>query len=307
MLAQIFYVRIDMALKLPPLNALKAFEAAARTGSYVAAGAELGVSAAAVSQQVRNLEGWFGKRLFTRFNNRISLTDAGIAIYRDTARPLQEIAGMAERVLGDVARARLVVSVLPSLAERWLAPRLAEFARAAPGISIDLRIEADPVDLTRHEVDLRICYGTHFYPDYRIVPLFRDEVLPLCAPEFWREHGVALESVPDALLIHTVWGPSFASHPGWADWFANWGMKRSPEIADGHRVAMSSTALAFARLGMGVALGQWVLARADLEAGRLVAPVEQALALGHPYCAVHAHAKAGRGGLGTLIEWLLRE
>ena len=77
-----------MALKLPPLNALKAFEAAARTGSYVAAAAELGVSAAAVSQQVRNLEGWFGKRLFTRFNNRIGLTDAGMAIYRDTARRL---------------------------------------------------------------------------------------------------------------------------------------------------------------------------------------------------------------------------
>lgn len=300
-----------MALKLPPLNALKAFEAAARTGSYVAAAAELGVSAAAVSQQVRNLEGWFGKRLFTRFNNRIGLTDAGMAIYRDTARPLQEIAGMAERVLGDVARARLVVSVLPSLAERWLAPRLAEFARAAPGISIDLRIEADPVDLTRQEVDLRICYGAHFYPDYRIVPLFHDAVLPVCAPEFWREHGpdhgAALESVPDALLIHTVWGPSFASHPGWADWFASRGAERSPKVADGHRVAMSSVALEFARLGMGVALGQRVLARADLEAGRLVAPVEQALALGHPYCAVHAHAKARHGGLGTLVEWLRRE
>jgi LysR family glycine cleavage system transcriptional activator len=66
-------------------------------------------------------------------------------------------------------------------------------------------------------------------------------------------------------------------------------------------------ALEFARLGMGVALGQRVLARADLEAGRLVAPVEQALALGHPYCAVHAHAKAGHGGLGTLVEWLRRE
>ncbi|MDH3668547.1 MAG: LysR substrate-binding domain-containing protein [Paracoccaceae bacterium] len=295
-----------MIQKLPPLNALKAFEAAARSGSYVGAAEELGVSAAAVSQQVRNLEGWFGKRLFVRFNNRIALTDAGMAIYQDTSAPLQEIAGMAARVLGETARARLVVSTLPSLAERWLAPRLAEFAQAAPEISIDLRVEEDPVDLMRNEVDLRLCYTAQFYPDYQVLPLFRDEVLPICAPGFWDAHGPDIATLPDPLLIHTDWGPSFASHPSWADWFAAAGLERTPSAAEGHRVMMSSTALELAQLGMGLALGQRSLAASALKSGHLVAPLPRTLSLGHDYCAVHAHARAGRRGLAALVD-LLRD
>lgn len=292
-----------MAPRLPPLNALKAFEAAARTGSHAAAAAELGVSAAAVSQQVRNLEAWLGKRLFTRLNNRILLTDAGLAIYRDTARPLEEIAAVARRALGEAVRSRLVVSVLPSLAERWLAPRLAGFAAQAPEIGLDLRIEEDPVDLMRQDVDLRIAYGAHHYPGYRVVPLFRDAVTPVCAPGFARRQGEPAE-VPDAGLIHTSWGPSFASHPGWADWFAAAGHARPPEIALGHRVASSSAALEFARLGMGMALGQRMLARREIEAGLLVAPSGIALPLGEAYCAVSPPARSGRAGLAALVDWL---
>jgi LysR family glycine cleavage system transcriptional activator len=293
-----------MTLKLPPLNALKAFEAAARTGSHVAAAGELGVSAAAVSQQVRNLEDWFGKRLFTRHNNRIALTDAGISVYRDTARPLQDISAMSRRMLGEAARGRLVISVLPSLAERWLAPRLAHFAAAAPETSIDLRVEEDPVDLARADIDLRICYGAHFYPDFRVVPLFRDAVLPMAAPEFWERLGGGPAEVPDSCLIHTLWGPSFASHPSWTDWFQGCGIGRDPRPADGHRVGTSSAALALARLGIGVALGQRQLAEGELSAGSLVAPEAETLALGHPYCAVHAHGKKGRAGLSSLLEVL---
>lgn len=294
-----------MSLKLPPLNALKAFEAAARAGSHVGAAAELGVSAAAVSQQVRNLERWFGKRLFARHNNRITLTDAGLAVYREAAPPLQEIAAMGRRMLGEAARARLVVSVVPSLAERWLAPRLATFARTQPETSIDLRIEEDPVDLAREDIDLRICYGAHFYADFRCISLFRDAVLPVAAPEFWRRFGAdGLDRVPDALMIHTLWGPSFASHPSWGDWFAAAGSGRDPRPAEGHRAGSSSAALEFARLGMGVALGQRRLAEAELTEGRLAAPDGRALALGHAYFAVHSHAKAGRGGLAALIGML---
>jgi len=293
-----------MNLKLPPLNALKAFEAAARTGSHVAAASELGVSAAAVSQQVRNLETWFGKRLFTRHNNRITLTDAGIAVYRDTARPLQDISAMSRRILGEAARGRLVISVLPSLAERWLAPHLARFAAEAPETSIDLRVEEDPVDLAQADIDLRICYGAHFYPDFRVIPLFRDTVLPMAAPAFWERLAGGPEAAPDSCLIHTLWGPSFASHPSWMDWFNGQGIGRDPRPAEGHRVGTSSAALALAQLGIGVALGQRHLAEREIADGSLVAPMGEALALGHPYCAVHAHGKQGRAGLATLLEVL---
>ncbi len=103
-------------MKLPPLNALKAFEIAARTGSYVAAAKELRVSPAAVSQQVRKLEQYFDKKLFLRYNNRIVLTDAGTTFYTSAAPALQDLSSVTRQILEGTARSRLVVSVLPSLA-----------------------------------------------------------------------------------------------------------------------------------------------------------------------------------------------
>ncbi|MCG8325832.1 MAG: LysR family transcriptional regulator, partial [Thiotrichales bacterium] len=97
---------------MPPLNALKAFEAAARTGGYVSAARELGVSPSAVSQQVRNLELFFDKQLFQRYHNRITLTDAGIAIYEESAGALETLVDMTARVLVGEARTRLVISLL---------------------------------------------------------------------------------------------------------------------------------------------------------------------------------------------------
>lgn len=294
---------------MPPLNALKAFEAAARYGGYVAAARELGVSPSAVSQQVRNLERFFGKQLFARYNNRVALTDAGITIYADTARALQDLASMTTRVLEGELRPLLVVSVLPSLAHRWFHRRLAEFLLTDEQVRIDLRVEDDPVDFARQDIDLRICYGAHLYPDLAVVPLLHDEVVPLCTSSFWNRHGTSLEDLSelsDELLIHTSWGPSFASHPTWADWFASIGKKRAPDVAKGHRVPMSSLAIDLAVAGAGICLGQRMLAEDELATGRLVSPWSSSLPLGHPYCAVHPHTKAHKQDLSKLKNWLLR-
>lgn len=101
-----------MPLTLPPLNALRAFEAAARTGSYVAAAEELGVSAAAISQHIRKLEDFFGKDMFVRLNNRVTLTDAGHAIFAGTADALQSISDATAQLMSDRSRTRLVISTL---------------------------------------------------------------------------------------------------------------------------------------------------------------------------------------------------
>ena len=209
-----------MPLNLPPLNALKSFEAAARTGSHVAAAEELGVSPAAVSQQVRHLEDYLGKKLFMRFNNRIALTDAGQAIYARAAPALEDISDMAARVMTGISRSTLVVSVLPSLADCWFVPQFAGFCASEDLVKIDLRVEDDPVDFARQDIDIRICYGTNLYPDLKTVPLFQDRVLPLCAPPFLdRQPGRSIDwsALPDENFIHTAWGPSFVSHPAWSD------------------------------------------------------------------------------------------
>ena len=296
-----------MSLRLPPLNALRAFEAAARAGSYVAAAEELGVSPAAVSQQVRNLEGFLGKQLFMRFNNRVVLTDAGRAIFAGASDALQAISTLTHQAMTGVAKSRLVLSVLPSVAHRWLEPRLAAMVLEVPDLRFDLRVEEDPVDFARHDIDLRIWYGTNLYPDLSTILLVHDEVLPLCSPGFLRRNpearSLALEGVPDDSLIHTDWGPSFGSHPTWREWFAKAGVAR-PGTAIGFRVGMSSLALDLARDGAGVALGQRMMAEADIAAGNLVALADLTLRMGHPYCLAHPQSKARKPDLQLLIGWL---
>ena len=298
-----------MPLSLPPLNALRAFEAAARTGSYVAAAEELGVSPAAVSQQVRNLEEFLGKQLFMRFNNRVSLTDAGQVIFVGASDALRSISALTEQVMSGGTRSRLVISVITSIAERWLEPRLAAFALKERA-RVELRVEADPVDFARHNIDLRICYGTNVYPEMSTIRLFQDEVLPLCSPGYLERNRSAgtlgMEGVPDDDLIHTSWGPSFVSHPTWHAWFAKSGIDR-PNDTKGHQIGMSGLALDLARDGLGVALGQKVMADRDLAAGRLVPLSDIAIELGHPYCLVYPRSKTRKIGLQALIDWLTKE
>jgi LysR family glycine cleavage system transcriptional activator len=297
-------------MKLPPLNALKAFEIAARTGSYVAAAKELRVSPAAVSQQVRKLEQYFDKKLFLRYNNRIVLTDAGTTFYTSAAPALQDLSSVTQQILEGTARSRLVVSVLPSLASTWLAPRLAAYCRTTPGGGIETRIEDDPVDFARDDIDIRICYGPYLYPDFKATALFHDTVAPICSADFAREHKLNeanLSQLPDELFLHTSWGSSFASPPTWKDWFASIGIQRTPNITLGQQIGMSSIALEYARLNMGVLLGQRHLAARDLQENRLILLSQQSLSLGHAYSAVYPHSRVRHSGLQKLLEVLTDE
>jgi LysR family transcriptional regulator, glycine cleavage system transcriptional activator len=289
---------------LPPLNALKSFEVAARTGSYVAAAAELNVSPAAISQQVRNLERFFRRKLFTRFNNRIVLTDAGQAIQAGITPALEDIAAFTRRVLAGSSRAKLVISVIPSLAECWFMPAFAAFAEGA-ALRIELRVENDPVSFADGEIDLRIGYASASYPGLQAVPLFRDGVLPLCQPAL--AETLSLSTADDSQFIHTHWGQDFASHPSWEEWLARFLPARRIDPAKGHRVGSSQLALDFARRGLGIALGQRALAREYLSTGALVVLDGNALPLGHDYCAFHPRSKARKSGLLQLTAHLQRQ
>lgn len=298
-----------MSLSLPPLNALRAFEAAARSGSYVAAAEELGVSPAAVSQQVKNLEDFLGKELFRRYNNRIVLTDAGQTIYSGASDALQSISAFTEQVVSGRARSRLVISALPSVAERWMEPKLTAFMRGKPNFRFELRVEEDIVDFARHEIDLRFSYGASLYPEMVTIPILQDQVLPMCSPAYLARNPDAaddfLAHVPDDDLIHTNWGPTFVSHPTWKAWFAAVGVSR-PDETRGFRIGKSSLALDLARDGFGVALGQRMMAADDLEAGRLVVLDDRPIPLGQHYCLVYPRSKAKKAGLIDLVDWLVQ-
>lgn len=280
-------------MALPPLTALRAFETAARHGSFTRAGAELGVTAAAVSLQVRALEVHFDKELFLRQGNRLTLTDAGRAVQARVDLAFAELSGLAGDLGQDAGPARLIVSCLPSLADHWLVPRLAGFDRLA---ELDLRVEEDPVDLSGGTV--RLTYGAHFYPDHRVETLFTDEIIAVAAPG--DDRGLRRDS-----LVHTDWGPSHAAAPAWSRWYQAAGLAAPP--AQGLRLGQTALALAAARAGLGAALVPAHLAAADMRAGLIVRLPGPTLPLPWPYVMIWKPTTRRARLTAALLDHLRRD
>src|SRR4051794_36642926 len=188
--------------RLPPLNSLRAFEAAARHLSFAEAAAELHVTPAAISHQIKALEADLGVKLFRRFNRAVRLTDAGQAC-------LPGLRDGFERIAEAVARARqgdsvgvLTVTASPAIAAKWLVPRLERFRERHP--SIDLRIDASMrlVDFTREDVHVGLRYGGGKYPGLHTELLLRSEVFPVCAPALLKGKHPLRE--PEDLRHHTL-------------------------------------------------------------------------------------------------------
>jgi LysR family glycine cleavage system transcriptional activator len=277
-----------MPRRLPPLNAVRAFEAAARHGGFMAAAEELGVSASAVSLQIRKIEDHYGAALFRRLASGVEPTELGLAIQAECAAALSTLEGTLDLVVARETRTRIVQSCINSLAHRWLTPHLPSLAASVPDHWLELRAEADPVDFEDGGVDLRITYGSHLYPQHEVRPLFTDRLTAVCTPALARAEG--LDGDParlrDEVLIQTWWSTSFLAYPTWADWFEAAVQHRQPRAGVGPAVNMPALAVDYALAGQGVALGQLSLARAALEAGDLVAPFRTVLAMTDRYALV---------------------
>jgi len=297
-----------MSRKLPPLNALKAFEASARLGSFVLAAAELSVTPSAVSQHIRKLEDFYGRQLFIRRNNQLLLTDIARTLLAASTQMMDGLAELTERLLAGPVHSNLIVSVLPSLGVRWLNRRLPEFLDAHPDVRLDLRLEEDPVDFFRNRIDVRLCYGEHLYPEFVTVPFKRDQVTAMCRPDFLaREHldPTAPDTLGDGVLIHVAWRTGFSSYPAWSAWFASQGISRQPRRELGHATDTSSIAVDLACSGRGVVLGQEMLAATELSTGDLVTPFPHWMPLQYDYCVVHAESNSRNRTVGAFVEWLV--
>ena len=295
----------------PPLNALRTFEVAARRGGFAAAARELGVTPAAVSLQVRNLEAWIGKTLFLRKGKGLELTDAGRALYPDTARALADLRSTCARLVESPPASRLLISAEPSLADAWLPSVLTRFRQTNPHTDIDIRLESDPIASALDAVDVRLAYGDYHYPDWQSFLLFRDSVTPMCAPDLHHSLGGGddvLSRADARRLIHTRWGPAYGSNPGWSDWLQGESTGTRPEAISrapgGLHVPTSSLALSLARQGMGIVLGQLKLASEDIAAGRLVRLSPRALPLGHGYFACAPDQRLRREVVQRLLALL---
>ena len=288
-----------------PLNALQAFEQAARAGSFAAAAQELGVSPAAVSQHIRLLEDRFGKQVFFRRANGVELTDAGRELFLRVAGAFAELTEAAAHLKISTSRPRAVISVIASVGELWLLPRLAYLADRA-GVQI-IEENEDPVDFASRGVDIRITYGAAAYPSQTVEVLFQDRMVPVAAPVLAAAlDGGALQA-DDGLLIHTQWGPTYANPQSWGGWHEALGSPRRPDPGRGLSVDRLGIAATAARLGSGVALLPETLAAADLARGTLVAVGPTAALMPHPYVMVARPAARPRPGVGQVWQHLLAQ
>jgi LysR family glycine cleavage system transcriptional activator len=299
-----------MPRKLPPLNAVRAFEASARHGGFVAAANELGVTPAAVSLQIRKLEEYYEVSLFRRKASGVELTEVGAVIHADCAAALSTLESTIDLVTARETRTRIVISCINSLAHRWLARRLGTFSDNVPDHWLEIRAEADPVDFEDGGVDIRITYGEHLYPHHDTQALFTDRLIPLCTPEFAARAGL-VEGEPDSLkdehLIETWWSPSFWAYPTWSDWFEAAGNPRLPRAGVGPGANMPALAIDMALQGLGVALAQHSLASEEVLAGRLIAPFARSLTMPSPYgIVVHRSARRKRR-VARAVAWLKAE
>ena len=289
-------------MRLPPLNAVRAFDAVARLGSVRAAADELAVTPAAVSQQLRVLEAHLGIALTQRHGRGLALTDPGRSWHGEIARHLRAIALAAERVRP--GRRVVQVTVVQSFGSRWLMPRLTKFTAREP--EIEVRIDASPVlaDFARDPFDLAIREGRGVYPEAESVRLFPLEFVPVASPAIARTLSRRDGTLdwPRARLLHEV------SYDYWPDWIAAAGVT-DVDVARGLFFSHTMLALDAASEGQGVALAPLCLADRELARGALTVVDSRVYAPG-----TGIHLAWPRRGLRTLSpaavafrDWLIEE
>lgn len=297
-----------MSRRLPPLNALRAFEAAGRHLSMSKAADELHVTPAAVSHQIKALEAHLGVALFRRLTRSLLLTDAGQSCLAGVTDGFDRLAEAMARLANDDRGGVVTVSAAPSFAAKWLVPRIERFAAAEP--EIDLRISAslELVDFRRDEVDLAVRFGAGVYDGLVAEKLFDEAFIPLCSPALLAG-GHPLRAPADLrhhTLLH-VDTPQFARvEAEWRMWLKAAGVK-GVEATRGPRFSHADHAIQAAIDGAGVVLAQRSITRDDVAKGRLVMPfaVELPVALG--YYLVMPPGGDRRAKVAAVRRWLLAE
>ena len=264
-----------MSDRLPPLTALRAFDAAARNMSFQQAAAELNVTPAALSFQIKSLEEHFGGPLFIRLNRAVELTEAGRVLAPGARNGFETLATAWRSARRVTDHASLTVTTGPSFTATWLAPRLYSFAQAHPEIELRFSASLALVDLVHSEVDVAIRFGYGpDAPDLHAENFMDDWVTPMMSPELAAQYSKA-ESLDNAPLIHQD-DIRFLNPPcDWPAWFRAAGLP--PRDWTGQRLSQADHAIDAAASGAGVILGRGALAGRALQEGRLVAPFRTAL------------------------------
>lgn len=293
--------------RLPSLNALRAFWAAARHRSFAAAADELHVTASAVSLQIRQLEEELDLKLFERTPKGLVLTAEGTRLLPGIDQAFEHLKGSIALIDDDAApgMARLSISVAPSFATKWLLPRLGGFMERHPDVEVDVNASIELIDFAKDDVDLAIRYGAGNYPGLAVELLLEDGIFPVCSPELLMRYGQRnpMRVFSEAPLLHDASVDRDPSLPSWKMWLKAGGLAEV-DWRKGPRFNQTALTLDAALAGLGIALAPALLVEADLAAGRLVRLAPDEMKGDFAYYIVHPAEKAGLPALQQFKSWL---
>ena len=291
-----------------PLNALRAFDAAARHLSFKKAADELSVTPAAVSQQIRTLEDLLGVELFRRTSRALILTDRAQLALNALRQGFEQIEEAVSTLEAGRDDGTLHLSVSPSFASKWLVPRLERYYQQKGDAVVKIDASMEVTDFTETNVDLAVRYGAGTYPGLYVEELMREEVFPVCAPDLMDgDEGVKTpEDLINVPLIHDDSSLDDESCPDWAMWLKAAGVT----VREGQPALhfnQTSLAIEAAIAGRGVVLAKRTIAQEDLRAGRLVRPFRHAHPVEFAYYMVCPKAKKDMPKVESFMNWLRSE
>jgi len=288
--------------RLPKISVIQSFKVAAELGSLAKAAAQLALTPAAVSQQIRQLEEQLGSALFLRTQSGVMLTETGKEYLRYVTEAF-DILHLGQQNIRHAASApKLTVYALPALASKWLLPRLASWRDHCPDIDLSLHGTHSHVDFTAMPADFVICFGEDRYPQSDKLKLFQDEVLPVASPALLQRFTpeTILSQAP---LIHLDWGHEGRFLPDWQSWFQAKGMDE-PLPQPAFSFNLTSLAIDAAVAGVGLLLGQRRLIAPELARGDLVVVDGLCLPLSKPYFLAWPQRTLSQPGSEAMIDWL---
>ncbi|WP_386625364.1 transcriptional regulator GcvA [Sulfitobacter geojensis] len=293
-----------MPSTLPPLTALRAFDAAARHKSFAKAADELNVTPAALSFQIKSLEEHLGAALFKRLNRAVELTDAGRAMAPDAKAAFETLAQGWRAAQRTQDHQTLTVTAGPAFTAKWLAPRLYEFAQEHPEIELRFSAALRLMDFVRDDIDVAIRFGLDSDPGLYSLSLADEWVTPVMVPELAQKYPTPADLAKAVLIVDD--SVSFLDPPiDWAAWSTAMGI--APLVPTGPRFSQGDHAMDATLAGLGVALGRRALVIKDLAEGRLVAPYGTALNTGARFRFLCQKGAETRPQIDAFKRWILRE
>ena len=291
-----------MRKRYPPLNALRAFEAAAKHLSFTKAADELFVTQAAISHQIKLLEDYLHMKLFLRKNRTLLLTEEGQAYYLDVKDIFAHIHDATEKLMSKGAKGAITIGMPASFASQWLVPRINLFTTLYP--DIDVRIKAVDFDenYIDESIDVAVYYGRGRWANLHSTKLQTETLTPLCSP-LLLQGDKALNSLDD-LAKHTLLHD--ASRSVWKQWLSHFKLTHI-NVNQGPIFSHSMLVLQAAALGQGIALGNTLLAKPDLDSGRLIAPFAESYDAKDGFYLVSEAAFADQEKITIFREWIVQQ